>query len=500
MNRFEKWNDLFSVFALFPIPVQIFSPDGLSLFVNREFLNFFNIDDADLIIGKLNVLTDPYISWKFEPDYLRRVFAGDILSFQEVRVPSEEIARRYETEDDKLNALYQDILNFPIRGEDGAIVCIVAVFVLKQVYQSCVDAMKAKTYIEAHLLDDFDQNQISHAVGLSPDHLTRLFKRLFGQTPYSYYQECKFEKIKEVLRDTTLSIHEVFAACGTDYNGPFGAAFKHRFGMTPSEYRKTTSDVPFKKQPMAEAKGAYPCIETERQLFGIAELFPIPVQIYKPNGDLVFINEAVLSTWNIQDRSKLIDVYNLKNDSLVNDQLGLHEYLLRALRGEVVLAKNIKVPLKIMEGRYHARSSDYDTQALYTDILHFTVWVKELSAVYVLCVFLISRVYKGRSDVTKAKEYLENNWREDFDAGRLATAIGLSPSHLARLFKKQTGITLYHYYQEIKVEHLKSALRNRNLSVAEAFLSCGFPRAESFSRFFKEKVGMTPSEYRKSIN
>lgn len=76
-----------------------------------------------------------------------------------------------------------------------------------------------------------------------------------------------------------------------------------------------------------DAPNPHPCIETERQLFEIAELILCPVQMYKTNGDLVFINEAVMGSWNLHDRSKLVGVYNLKKDSLVNDELGLREHL-----------------------------------------------------------------------------------------------------------------------------------------------------------------------------
>jgi transcriptional regulator GlxA family with amidase domain len=61
------------------------------------------------------------------------------------------------------------------------------------------------------------------------------------------------------------------------------------------------------------------------------------------------------------------------------------------------------------------------------------------------------------------------------------------------------GITPYKYYQEIKVMKLKEALRDRNLSVAQVFASCGFRYSGNFARFFKMQVGMTPSKYRKSI-
>ena len=69
----ECEDDLFSVLELFPIPMEVFSKDGMSLFVNKAFIEFFHINTAD-IIGKFNVLEDSYINNKIGlADYLRRV-------------------------------------------------------------------------------------------------------------------------------------------------------------------------------------------------------------------------------------------------------------------------------------------------------------------------------------------------------------------------------------------------------------------------------------------
>ncbi len=61
-------------------------------------------------------------------------------------------------------------------------------------------------------------------------------------------------------------------------------------------------------------------------------------------------------------------------------------------------------------------------------------------------------------------------------------------------------MTPFRYYQELKINGLKEALQNRNLSVANAFASCGFAYPGNFARFFKEQVGMTPSQYRKMMS
>lgn len=505
-----KWDCLFSVLELFPIPLEVFSPDGLSMFVNKEFLNFFRIYEAKQIVGKFNILNDTYINRDLElSDYLQRVFSGEILYFYDLRVPSEEMDRRYKGRKSSLseNDMYQDITCFPLWNEDKSISCVVALFMTKHVYQSRLDVMKAKEYINKHWHDDFDSDNIASEVGLSSDHLIRLFRKFIGMTPYSYYQEIKIEKIKEALQNKNLSIREAFASCGTDYSGNFAEIFKRRHGMTPTQYRKNLADVSeqnsqynteFHKQALySDWQGLIS--ESNNLLFQIAELFPIPIQIFKRNGDIVFINEAVLKAWNVLDSSLILGKYNLIKDSLVNEQFGLSEHIRRIFRGEIVLIQDIRVPLEKFWEWYNIRSTVYDTEMIYTDILNFPVWGEDKRIAYIVSIFLTSRLYQGRTDITKAKEYLENHWREEFDTANLAQAVCLSPSQLARLFKKHTGTTLYNYYQDIKINRLKEALRDRNLSIAEAFISCGFTYSSNCARFFKEKVGMTPSQYRKII-
>ncbi|WP_303864959.1 helix-turn-helix domain-containing protein, partial [Alkalibaculum bacchi] len=169
----------------------------------------------------------------------------------------------------------------------------------------------------------------------------------------------------------------------------------------------------------------------------------------------------------------------------------------KALAGEVVLIPDVRIPLESFWKWYRTRSPAYDIQAIYADILSFPVADVDGQMAYMVATFFTSRIYQGKSEVAKAREYLENNWREKFNIDKIAKAACLSPSHLMRLFKKHTGMTPYSCYQEIKIARLKEALRNKNLSVNEAFLSCGFEHRGNFARFFKMQVGMTPSQYRK---
>ena len=509
----EWQRDLFSILELFPIPLEVFSSDGISLFVNHAFVDTFHIE-AKQLVGTFNILEDPYLNGILGlAEDLRQVFTGKAFSFRDLKAPFEEIGRRYHASKAKPVAddLYQEIVCFPLRGVDYSIVGVVAMFMTKRVYQARIDASRAREYIEAHWFDDFDLNQISKSVGMSQDHMARVFKKFIGMTPYTYYQELKIEKIKTALRNQNLSVAAAFASCGADYSGSLAEVFKHKVGMTPTQYRRTmqSSGSAGSQKPGAEpsecrepkAPLSAPRFTGENieRLYQVLEYFPLPIKVFTPDGYVAFANHVILELWNISESSQIVGRYNLIRDPVTNERLGLRQYVQRTFCGEIVIVPEVKVPLEDFAVWYEARDMGYDIESMYADILNFPVQDISGQITHIVSIFLTTRIYQGQADIAKAREYLENRWKEPFDIDKLAEAVGISASHLSRLFKKHTGIAPYGYYQEIKINRLKAALRDHNLSIAQAFASCGFDEPGNCTRFFKEKVGMTPSQYRKSV-
>jgi AraC-like DNA-binding protein len=93
---------------------------------------------------------------------------------------------------------------------------------------------------------------------------------------------------------------------------------------------------------------------------------------------------------------------------------------------------------------------------------------------------------------------METHWQDKFNINEIADFVHLSKYHFARIFKKHTGMKPYGYYQDIKFGKLKEKLLDNNLSIAEAFAGCGMDYKGYFAKIFKEKVGITPLQYRAS--
>lgn len=87
--------------------------------------------------------------------------------------------------------------------------------------------------------------------------------------------------------------------------------------------------------------------------------------------------------------------------------------------------------------------------------------------------------------------------RETFNERQLATQIGLSPSQLDRLFIKQFNLTPRQYLEAKKLEQAKNLIRSAPLSIKQITYETGFNSLPSFSRWFRQKTGLSPKEFQK---
>ena len=97
--------------------------------------------------------------------------------------------------------------------------------------------------------------------------------------------------------------------------------------------------------------------------------------------------------------------------------------------------------------------------------------------------------------VARLLEYLRANACQDVNLDELAKIAFLSPFHLLRVFREETGITPHAYQIQLRIEQAKRLLRDR-FTIAEAAHSAGFFDQAHFSKQFKRYVGITPGKFR----
>jgi len=82
----------------------------------------------------------------------------------------------------------------------------------------------------------------------------------------------------------------------------------------------------------------------------------------------------------------------------------------------------------------------------------------------------------------------------------LALLTEFSVRHLTRAFKQSTGVTLYDYIEQVRLEKAQMLLADRGLLIKSIALRLGFSCPGAFSTAFRRMTGETPEEYRKHID
>jgi transcriptional regulator GlxA family with amidase domain len=83
-----------------------------------------------------------------------------------------------------------------------------------------------------------DVESLARGVNLSAGHLSREFKRAYGESPYSYLMTRRIERAMALLRRGDLSVTEVCFEVGCQSLGTFSTRFTELVGMPPSTYRR----------------------------------------------------------------------------------------------------------------------------------------------------------------------------------------------------------------------------------------------------------------------
>ena len=102
--------------------------------------------------------------------------------------------------------------------------------------------------------------------------------------------------------------------------------------------------------------------------------------------------------------------------------------------------------------------------------------------------------------IRRAIAYMRANVAVDFDMTALAGEAGLSRAHFFALFQRETQTTPLVYANVLRVEAAIRRLTEQRQPVADISYALGFSAPSHFARFFRQHIGITPTEYRSRVN
>ncbi|WP_221586378.1 helix-turn-helix transcriptional regulator [Microbacterium sp. G2-8] len=89
-----------------------------------------------------------------------------------------------------------------------------------------------------------DVEDLARGAHMSAGHLSREFRRAYGESPYSYLMTRRIERAMALLRRGDVSVTEACFAVGGSSLGTFSTRFRELVGMSPSAFRERVRTDP----------------------------------------------------------------------------------------------------------------------------------------------------------------------------------------------------------------------------------------------------------------
>lgn len=98
---------------------------------------------------------------------------------------------------------------------------------------------KVQDYIEKHLDEDLNIGQLAEIAAFSRFHFQRIYRQITGESLYSYIKRLRFEKaVFLLLANKNKSVQDIALSLGFSNQASFAKAFKGKFNMSASEFRR----------------------------------------------------------------------------------------------------------------------------------------------------------------------------------------------------------------------------------------------------------------------
>ncbi|WP_335548113.1 AraC family transcriptional regulator [Neobacillus drentensis] len=199
---------------------------------------------------------------------------------------------------------------------------------------------------------------------------------------------------------------------------------------------------------------------------------------------------------------EILSVLGLTN--LLDPFQKLNNYLIRTGYDESGLFVDGKI--KQIAGSLAQLDEEMQRSGKRNDLLEAEVkleLVQLLIKIYQMSQKELSHVTSKKSDkeihAEEIASWINEHYIEKVSLDRVAAELNLSKYYVSHVFKEVTGFTVMEYLMGCRLNQVKYLLEiEPNQTLTEVSQATGFESVAHFSRYFKDKVGMTPSNYRKT--
>ncbi len=98
--------------------------------------------------------------------------------------------------------------------------------------------------------------------------------------------------------------------------------------------------------------------------------------------------------------------------------------------------------------------------------------------------------------IKRAISYIRMHYQENIMLEELANKLDITPEYLSTLFNREVGVNFSTFLKDFRISHAKRLLKGSDKKIYEIAEEVGYSDSKYFNRVFKEKVGISPREYR----
>lgn len=142
----------------------------------------------------------------------------------------------------------------------------------------------------------------------------------------------------------------------------------------------------------------------------------------------------------------------------------------------------------------HAYRREIDT---FDSVEGLCLWLSRVTEEFVEELFEFGDA-KHANIIHRCTQHIGTHYNENITLEETARMVYLSPTHLGRIFKQETGVSFSEYVNRVRVNKAKHLLRDRELLMTDISLMVGYKDQSYFTKVFKRLTGVVPKVYREN--
>ncbi|MCS7463916.1 AraC family transcriptional regulator [Paenibacillus doosanensis] len=222
-----------------------------------------------------------------------------------------------------------------------------------------------------------------------------------------------------------------------------------------------------------------------RMMIGDTELFPKP-------GQWVFAPAGLSQFYSVTDADRTYRMYwchFTSNISFINlFSLFKLPYCFDARRTDDVVASFERL-IEGYKGRGSGPAQSLRIQAALLDVI--SCYIEQAVQAKPQ-----TPSHLSSSKLGSVLQYIDTNLQNDLSVAELAELVHHHPNYFIRFFKNHMGMTPMAFIYERRLEKAKQLLLSSDLAIGEIAQATGFHDIFHFSKSFKKRLGVAPSEFR----